>query len=436
MPRLGLVCVDEEHDPVLQAGVGPALRRAHRRRQAGGARGRGRPLRLGDAAPRELGAARADRARRPARRGPPARDRRGHAPRGRLSALRAAARGARARGAGGRQGDPAPEPPRARACAPLPRLRRDPPLRAAATSHSCSTPTGRSAATTAARSQATSELCPACGSPELVRVGAGTQRLERELEQQVPGLERIRLDSDTVAHPAALQKALERFAAADRAVLLGTQMVAKGHHFGDVSLAAVVDADTGLAMPDFRAEERTFQLITQLAGRSGRTAPGRVIVQTFQPDSRAVRLRGAARRRRLPGRGAPPPRGARLSAVPARRAGARLRPGCGRPDAGCSRRSAQAGRIGGRRRDRAGAAPAPPRPPSRAADRQDRRAAPSRLHDRPSARGRGPGDAPCRPPRGRRRRSAEPLGSASRTPGRGLAPWPSGTRRERQLSST
>jgi primosomal protein N' (replication factor Y) len=65
-------------------------------------------------------------------------------------------------------------------------------------------------------------------------------------------------------------------------------MVAKGHHFGDVTLAAVVDADTGLAMPDFRAEERAFQLITQLAGRSGRTAPGRVIVQTFQPDSRAV----------------------------------------------------------------------------------------------------------------------------------------------------
>ncbi len=65
-------------------------------------------------------------------------------------------------------------------------------------------------------------------------------------------------------------------------------MVAKGHHFDDVTLAAVVDADTGLAMPDFRAEERTFQLITQLAGRSGRNAPGRVIVQTFQPDSRAV----------------------------------------------------------------------------------------------------------------------------------------------------
>jgi len=132
------------------------------------------------------------------------------------------------------------------------------------------------------------ELCPACGSPDLVRVGAGTQRLERELAKQVPGLETIRLDADSAASPEALQEALERFGRTDRAVLLGTQMVAKGHHFDDVTLAAVVDADTGLAMPDFRAEERTFQLVTQLAGRSGRNAPGRVIVQTFQPDSRAV----------------------------------------------------------------------------------------------------------------------------------------------------
>jgi len=69
-------------------------------------------------------------------------------------------------------------------------------------------------------------------------------------------------------------------------------MVAKGHHFAGVSLAAVVDADTGLLLPDFRAEERTFQLLTQLAGRSGRDAPGKVIVQTFQPDARAVALAG------------------------------------------------------------------------------------------------------------------------------------------------
>jgi len=134
------------------------------------------------------------------------------------------------------------------------------------------------------------ETCPACGSAELARIGAGTQRLERELEKHLPELERIRLDADAVEKPEQLRDALERFAAADRAVLVGTQMVAKGHHFAGVDLAAVVDADTGLALPDFRAEERTFQLLTQLAGRSGRDAPGRVLVQTFQPESRAVEL--------------------------------------------------------------------------------------------------------------------------------------------------
>ena len=132
------------------------------------------------------------------------------------------------------------------------------------------------------------ETCPSCGSPELARIGAGTQRLERELERRVPELERIRLDADAIARPEELREALERFARADRAVLVGTQMVAKGHHFAGVELAAVVDADTGLGLPDFRAEERTFQLLTQLAGRSGRDAPGRVLVQTFQPESRAV----------------------------------------------------------------------------------------------------------------------------------------------------
>jgi len=132
------------------------------------------------------------------------------------------------------------------------------------------------------------DTCPACGSPELARLGAGTQRLERELETKLPELERIRLDADAVERPGALAAALTRFAAADRVVLVGTQMVAKGHHFPGVSLAAVVDADTGLGLPDFRAEERTFQLLTQLAGRSGRDAPGRVLVQTFQPDSRAI----------------------------------------------------------------------------------------------------------------------------------------------------
>ena len=127
--------------------------------------------------------------------------------------------------------------------------------------------------------------CPECGSVELARIGAGTQKLESELARRVSGLERIRLDADTAARPGALREALERFGNARAAVLIGTQMVAKGHHFPGVAVAAVVDADTGLAFPDFRAEERTFQLVTQLAGRSGRDAPGKVIVQTFQPDT-------------------------------------------------------------------------------------------------------------------------------------------------------
>jgi primosomal protein N' (replication factor Y) (superfamily II helicase) len=139
-------------------------------------------------------------------------------------------------------------------------------------------------------SEPSPEACPECGSVDLARIGAGTQRLERELEQHVPELERFRLDADSAGKPGELAATLRSFAAADRAVLIGTQMVAKGHHFADVSLAAVIDADTGLGVPDFRAEERTFQLVTQLAGRSGRDAPGRVLVQTFQPESRAVAL--------------------------------------------------------------------------------------------------------------------------------------------------
>jgi len=130
--------------------------------------------------------------------------------------------------------------------------------------------------------------CPGCGSSQLARLGAGTKRLELELARSFPELELIRLDGDSATTPARTAAALRRFAESERAVLLGTQMVAKGHHFSGVELAAVIDADTSLALPDFRAEERTFQLITQLAGRSGRDAPGRVIVQTFQPDARPI----------------------------------------------------------------------------------------------------------------------------------------------------
>ena len=235
------------------------------------------------------------------------------------------------------------------------------------------------------------EACPECGSPELARIGAGTQRLEQELAEKVPELERIRLDADAVRRPAELTAALRRFAETDRAVLVGTQMVAKGHHFAGVALAAVVDADTGLGMPDFRAEERTFQLVTQLAGRSGRDAPGPRDRPDVPAGRSSDRSRGSARRHALPRRGARAPPGARLSAFPPSRSGPRRRPRGRRRDA-APRRDRRGPRR--RRRPRPRAAPAPARPPPRAAPGQDRAAAAGRLAGRAVARRSRAGDAP------------------------------------------
>jgi len=125
--------------------------------------------------------------------------------------------------------------------------------------------------------------CVQCGSMSVARHGAGTERLAHDLEQI--GHEVFRLDAD-VADAGAL---LRRFEAAPRGILVGTQMVAKGHDFPDVTLALVVDADGTLRFPDFRAEERTFALVTQLAGRAGRgPAGGRVLVQTLSPDAPSI----------------------------------------------------------------------------------------------------------------------------------------------------
>jgi primosomal protein N' (replication factor Y) len=124
--------------------------------------------------------------------------------------------------------------------------------------------------------------CDACGSVSIARHGTGTERLESELDGPV-----FRLDAD-VADPA---RVLAAFEAAPRGVLVGTQMVAKGHDFPDVDLGVVLDADATLRFPDFRAEERTFALVTQLAGRAGRGAGGgRVLVQTLAPDAPSIRL--------------------------------------------------------------------------------------------------------------------------------------------------
>jgi primosomal protein N' (replication factor Y) len=132
------------------------------------------------------------------------------------------------------------------------------------------------------------ERCDACGSVSVARYGAGTERLEAELGDllDVPV---FRLDADTAQAKDAVPELLARFRAAPEGLLLGTQMVAKGHDFPDVTLGVVLDADSTLRFPDFRAEERTFALIAQLAGRAGRGgAGGRVLVQTTSPEAEAV----------------------------------------------------------------------------------------------------------------------------------------------------
>ena len=132
------------------------------------------------------------------------------------------------------------------------------------------------------------ERCPECSSVTIARVGAGTQRIESELEQLVAPLEVFRLDSDSAGAGSHAQL-LGRFERADAGVLVGTQMVAKGHDFPEVTLGVVLDADAGLRLPDFRSEERTFSLITQLAGRSGRgRAGGRVLVQALSPQAPSI----------------------------------------------------------------------------------------------------------------------------------------------------
>jgi primosomal protein N' (replication factor Y) (superfamily II helicase) len=130
--------------------------------------------------------------------------------------------------------------------------------------------------------------CPDCGSVSVARHGAGTEQLERELEAIVEPLPVFRLDSDSAA-TGGVAGILRSFERAPAGVLVGTQMVAKGHDFPDVTLGVVIDADSTLRFPDFRAEERTFALVAQLAGRSGRgPRGGRVVVQALDPAARAL----------------------------------------------------------------------------------------------------------------------------------------------------
>ena len=142
--------------------------------------------------------------------------------------------------------------------------------------------------------------CPHCRAPNLHYGGIGTERLEREVEMALPGRVIRRMDSDTMRTPGSHEQVLAAFQAGEVDILLGTQMIAKGLDFPNVTLVGVVNADTALHLPDFRAAERTFQLVAQVAGRTGRgDRPGQVLVQTYSPDAPGDRLRGDARLRGL-----------------------------------------------------------------------------------------------------------------------------------------
>lgn len=129
------------------------------------------------------------------------------------------------------------------------------------------------------------QQCPSCRSRELIAAGEGTERSEAFLQQHFPDTIVLRVDRDSTRKKGAMQEVFNTADSGESCILVGTQMLAKGHHFENVTLVAVLDADSGLFSPDFRSHERMGQLLTQVAGRSGRgVARGRVIIQTHQPD--------------------------------------------------------------------------------------------------------------------------------------------------------
>jgi primosomal protein N' (replication factor Y) len=131
--------------------------------------------------------------------------------------------------------------------------------------------------------------CPNCNFAGIRFGGLGTQRLEAEVQARFPNVKSLRMDTDAMQRPGSHEKALAAFRSGDVRILLGTQMIAKGLDFPNVTLVGVVNADIALHLPDFRAAERTFQLIVQVAGRTGRgERGGRVLVQTFSPDHPAI----------------------------------------------------------------------------------------------------------------------------------------------------
>lgn len=135
------------------------------------------------------------------------------------------------------------------------------------------------------------DVCTACGSEYLYFVGEGTENIAEQLKQAFPGIKIERVDRDTMSKKGEVEDVLMRFERGEIDMLVGTQMIAKGHDFPNVTLVGVVSVDIGLGLPDLRSAERTFQLLTQVAGRSGRgKKPGRVLIQTYYPDHYALRF--------------------------------------------------------------------------------------------------------------------------------------------------
>ena len=136
------------------------------------------------------------------------------------------------------------------------------------------------------------EICPSCGSPHIGGFKAGTQQIEKVIEKEFPKARVLRMDFDTTRTKDSYEKILASFAKHEADILVGTQMIVKGHDFPNVTLVGVIAADLSLNMDDYHCGERTFQLLTQAVGRSGRgNRPGQAVIQTYQPEHYSIQLR-------------------------------------------------------------------------------------------------------------------------------------------------
>ena len=135
------------------------------------------------------------------------------------------------------------------------------------------------------------EICPSCGSPHIGGFKAGTQQIEKVIEKEFPKARVLRMDFDTTRTKDSYEKILASFAKHEADILVGTQMIVKGHDFPNVTLVGVLAADMSLYSDDYRSGERTFQLLTQAAGRAGRgRSPGEVVIQTYSPEHYSIQM--------------------------------------------------------------------------------------------------------------------------------------------------